>query len=54
MISRFTQEKEATYDFLAFMANRKNAFFNVTHGFTGVQPGMRDEYLAAGRHRDAR
>ncbi|MGA3400562.1 MAG: extracellular solute-binding protein [Acetobacteraceae bacterium] len=45
VISRFTQEKEATYDFLAFMANRKNAFFNVTHGFTGVQPGMRDEYL---------
>ncbi len=45
VISRFTQNQEATYDFLAFMANRKNAFYNVTHGFTGVQPGMRDEYL---------
>ena len=45
VISRFSRNQQATYDFLAFMANRKNAFYNVTHGYTGVQPGMRDEYL---------
>jgi multiple sugar transport system substrate-binding protein len=45
VISKYARNKEAVYDFLAFMANRKNAFYNVTHGFTGVQPGMRDEYL---------
>jgi multiple sugar transport system substrate-binding protein len=45
VISRFSKKQEATYDFLAFMANRKNAFFNTTHGWTGVQPGMRYEYL---------
>jgi multiple sugar transport system substrate-binding protein len=27
------------------MANRKNAFFNVTNGWTGVQPAMRYEYF---------
>lgn len=45
VISKFSKHKEATYDFLAFMANRKNAFYNVTHGWTGVQPGMKYEYL---------
>ena len=30
---------------MAFMANRKNAFFNCTHGWTGVQPSMKWEYL---------
>jgi multiple sugar transport system substrate-binding protein len=33
-------------DFLAFLANKKNAFFNVTNGWTGVQPGMKYEYFA--------
>lgn len=46
VISRLSKQKEAAYDFLAFMANRKNAFFNVTNGWTGVQPAMRYEYFA--------
>ncbi len=45
VLSRFSKKKEATYDFMAFMANRKNAFFNSTQGWTGVQPGMKWEYL---------
>ena len=45
VISRLSKKKEATYDFLAFMANRKNAFFNSTNGWTGVQPGMKYEYF---------
>ena len=45
MISRLSKKKEATYDFLAFMANRKNAFFNAAIGWTGVQPGMQYEYF---------
>jgi multiple sugar transport system substrate-binding protein len=45
VISSHSKQKEATYDFLAFMANRKNAFFNSTNGWTGVQPGMKYEYF---------
>jgi multiple sugar transport system substrate-binding protein len=45
VISRLSKRKEATYDFLAFMANKKNAFFNCTNGWTGVQPGMKYEYF---------
>jgi multiple sugar transport system substrate-binding protein len=45
VISRLSKKKEATYDFLAFMANKKNAFFNVTNGWTGVQPGMKYEFF---------
>src|SRR5215469_14916831 len=45
VISRLSKKKEATYDFLAFMANKKNSFFNSVNGFTGVQPGMKYEYL---------
>ncbi|MBV9275452.1 MAG: hypothetical protein JO333_16260 [Verrucomicrobia bacterium] len=45
VISRFSKKPEVTYDFLAFMATRKNALWNCTHGFTGVQPGMRFEYF---------
>jgi multiple sugar transport system substrate-binding protein len=45
VISRLSKKKEATYDFLAFMANKKNAFFNVVNGWTGVQPGMKYEYF---------
>jgi multiple sugar transport system substrate-binding protein len=45
VISRLSKKKEATFDFLAFMANRKNAFFNCTNGWTGVQPGMKYEYF---------
>ena len=45
VISRFSKKKEATYDFLAFMANKKNAFFNCTNGWTGVQPGMKYQYF---------
>jgi multiple sugar transport system substrate-binding protein len=46
VISRLSKQKEAAYDFLAFMANKKNAFFNVTNGWTGVQPAMKYEYFA--------
>ena len=46
VISRLSKKKEATYDFLAFMANKKNAFFNVTNGWTGVQPAVKYEYFA--------
>jgi multiple sugar transport system substrate-binding protein len=45
VISRFSKKKEVTYDFLAFMATKKNALYNCTHGFTGVQPGMKFEYF---------
>jgi multiple sugar transport system substrate-binding protein len=45
VISSHSKKQEATYDFLAFMANQKNAFFNTSHGWTGVQPGMTYEYL---------
>ena len=46
VISRLSKQKEAAYDFLAFMANKRNAFFNVTNGWTGVQPAMKYEYFA--------
>ncbi|MBV9298929.1 MAG: extracellular solute-binding protein, partial [Verrucomicrobia bacterium] len=45
VISRFSKKKEATYDFLAYMANKKNAMFNCANGWTGVQPGMKYEYF---------
>ena len=45
VISRKSKQKEAAYDFLAFMANKKSAFFNVTNGWTGVQPAMKYEYF---------
>lgn len=45
VISRLSKKQEMAYDFLAFMANKKNAFFNSTTGWTGVQPGMRFQYL---------
>jgi multiple sugar transport system substrate-binding protein len=45
VISCLSKKKEATYDFLAFMANQKNAFFNSVNGWTGVQPGMKYEYF---------
>lgn len=45
VISRLSKNQEAAYDFLAFMANRKNEFFNVTHGWTGVQPGVEYAFL---------
>lgn len=46
VISRLSKQKEAAYDFLAYMANKKNAFFNVVTGWTGVQPAMKYEYFA--------
>ena len=33
------------------MANKKNAFFNCTTGWTGVQPGMKFEYMPPDGHR---
>lgn len=46
VISRFSKNQEMAYDFAAYMANQKNAFFNTTHGWTGVQPGMKYEFFA--------
>ena len=45
LLSRYSKQKEATYDFMSFMANRKSAFFNATNGWTGVQPSMPYEFL---------
>jgi multiple sugar transport system substrate-binding protein len=45
VISRASKHQEATYDFLAFMANQKNEFYNITHGTTGVQPGVKYAFL---------
>jgi multiple sugar transport system substrate-binding protein len=45
VISRLSKKQEATYDFLAFIANRKNALFNAANGWTGVQPGMKFEFF---------
>jgi multiple sugar transport system substrate-binding protein len=45
VISRFSKKPEMVYDFLSFMANKKNALFNVATGWTGVQPGMKFEYF---------
>ena len=45
VISAKSKKQEATYDFLAMMANKKNAFFNASNGWTGVQPGVKYEYL---------
>lgn len=45
VISRFSKNKEVTYDLLAFMANEKNALSNCRNGWTGVRPGMKYEYL---------
>jgi multiple sugar transport system substrate-binding protein len=45
VLSRFSKNKEATYDFMAFMANKKNALFNAANGWTGVQPSMPYEFF---------
>ena len=45
VISRFSKKQEATYDFLSFMANKKNALWDCATGWTGVQPGMKFEYF---------
>ena len=45
VISRFSKQKEATYDFLAYMANPKNAMFNSANGWTGVQPSMKFQFF---------
>ena len=46
-ISRLSKQKEASYDFLAFIADKKSTFYNVTNGWTGVQPAKRYQYFAA-------
>jgi multiple sugar transport system substrate-binding protein len=46
VISRLSKKQEAVYDFAAFMANKKNALFNCTTGWTGVQPGMKFQYIS--------
>jgi len=45
VLSRLSKKQEATYDFMSFMANKKNAVWNAATGWTGVQPGMKFEYF---------
>ncbi len=45
VISRFSKKQEMVYDFLSFMANKKNALWACATGWTGVQPGMKFEYF---------
>jgi len=45
VISSLSKKQEMTYDFLSFMANKKNALWAVATGWTGVQPGMKYEYF---------
>lgn len=46
VMSRFSKKQEMVYDFLSFMANKKNALWEVATGWTGVQPGFKFEYFA--------
>ena len=45
VISRHSKNPEVVYDFLAWQASRKINFFNVTHGWTGINPGMEFHWL---------
>ncbi len=45
VISKFAKSPEAAYDFLAWQASKQINFFNVTHGWTGVNPGMSFHWL---------
>ena len=45
VISSLSKKQEMVYDFLSFMANKKNALWAVATGWTGVQPGMKYEYF---------
>ena len=45
VISRFSKHPEAAYDFLAWQASREVNFYNETHGWTGINPGMSFHWL---------
>lgn len=45
VISRFSKHPEAVYDLFAFHASREVNFFNETHGWTGINPGMSFHWL---------
>jgi multiple sugar transport system substrate-binding protein len=45
VISRYSKHPEAAYDLLAMQASRRVNFWNVTHGWTGINPGMRFHWL---------
>ncbi len=45
VISKYSEHPEAVYDFLAYQASREVNFFNVTHGWTGINPGMTFHWL---------
>lgn len=45
VISKHSKHPEAVYDFLAMQASREVNFFNVTHGWTGINPGLRFHWL---------
>ncbi len=44
VLSRFSKNKEAMYDLMAFLANNKNAVYNATNPWTGVRPSTIYEY----------
>jgi multiple sugar transport system substrate-binding protein len=45
VISTLSDAPHATYDYLAFMAEKENAFWNFTRGWTGVDPGRTFAFL---------
>lgn len=45
VISILSKHKEATYDFLAFMARKDNIMWNYNHGWTGCDPGRSFAFL---------
>ncbi|MFW6138387.1 MAG: ABC transporter substrate-binding protein [Spirochaetota bacterium] len=45
VISVYSDAPRATYDYLAFMAKKENAFWNFTRGWTGVDPGRTFAFL---------
>jgi multiple sugar transport system substrate-binding protein len=45
VISALSDAPRATYDYLAYMATKENAFWNFTRGWTGVDPGRTFAFL---------
>ena len=44
VLSRHSKNKDAMYDLMAFIANKKNASFNAANRWTGVRPSALYEY----------
>ncbi len=45
VISKYSKHPDAVYDLLAFQASRDVNYFNVTHGWTGINPGISYHWL---------